>query len=163
MPTQQRDYIHAVVTSQMFEIFLQDTRSTQRKRLFDEYIKKQRTGGATVKNRSRVSGGRSGSTTSISSGKSSSSSKPKMNVVGNKSTTISGASLLDSTQWQNPTIIVPRPPCAVGLKEGRVYCQDRRFPDHLNPRDCITTGTISSRKKFCSRFSVCSAFQNCTW
>lgn len=54
-----------------------------------------------------------------------------------------GTPLLDSSQWQNPTVVVPEQICRVGLKEGRTYCHDRKFPDTLDPDECITNQSVS--------------------
>lgn len=56
--------------------------------------------------------------------------------------------LLDSSRWQNPVIVVPAQPCCVGSKEGLIYCRDRRFPDNLDPSECITNQSVSFWKRF---------------
>jgi hypothetical protein len=197
----QREYVRMIITSQMFEIFLsqQDISSIRRRRLFDEYIIKQRGGnievsggafGGTGNNKNKTKEYKKAATVSSSSaaskfdefvnrknnshaatvtatatatnnGKKSISNKNKSNT---KSTSkISTATpLLDSKQWQKPTIIVPQQPCVVGLKEGRVHCHDRRFPDHLVEEECITNNTVSSWKMFWDG-TFCSAFLSCTY
>jgi len=125
----QEDYVKAVVTTQMFEIFLQDTRSIKNRKLFDEYVIKHRNGDFSI---------------------------------GKKSYTKRsyGTPMLDSSQWQSPTIVVPEQPCCVGLKEGRTYCHDRRFPDKLNPSECVTNHSVSFWRMFCDG-AFCSAFSCC--
>jgi hypothetical protein len=92
----------------------------------------------------------------------------KSTTIKNKSSTKSTpristtTPLLDSKQWRKPTIIVPQQPCVVGLKEGRVHCHDRRFPDHLVEEECITNNTVSSWKMFWDA-TFCSAFLSCTY
>mmetsp|Transcript_18314 Transcript_18314/g.42176 ORF Transcript_18314/g.42176 Transcript_18314/m.42176 type:complete len:966 (+) Transcript_18314:38-2935(+) len=86
----QKEYVKDVVTSQMFEIFLHDTRSIKQRKLFGEYIAKHKNG-------------------SFSVGKS-----KELNRCY-------GTPLLDSSQWNNPSVVVPEQPCRVGLKEGRVF------------------------------------------
>jgi hypothetical protein len=125
----QKEYVKEVVTSQMFEIFMQDTRSIRNRKLFDEYIVKHKNG--------------------------------NFGIGEHKESTRSyGTPLLDSSQWRNPTIVVPAKPCRVGLKEGRIYCHDRRFPDNLDPDECITNRSVSFWKMFLDG-SFCSAFSGC--
>jgi len=135
LPTRQRNYVREVVTSQMFETFMQDTNSIRHRRLFDEYVIKYKNGnfGLDVK---------------------------KKAVLSRKHKATPGTPLLDSTQWKKPKTIVPGPPCSVGLQEGLVFCKDRRFPDRLNPEECITKKTVSPWKIFWDG-AFCSAFSSC--
>ena len=112
LPQSNQDYIKEVVTSQMFDRFLQDTHSIGHRKLFDEYISK----------RDKGSFGRAGN-----SGSNDCHATP----------------LLDSPQWNNPTVIIPEQPCDLGLKKGRIYCGDRQFPDRLDPDECITNDSFS--------------------
>lgn len=120
----QQECIKAVVTSQMFEIFLQDPRSIKNRKLFDEFVIKYNEGDFSL-------GRKKGPGRSY------------------------GTPLLDSSQWQNPTIITPEKPCSIGLKEGITYCRDRRFPDRLDPDECITTVTVSFWNVFCDGAFCC--------
>jgi len=125
----QKEYVKEVVTSQMFEIFMQDTRSIRNRKLFDEYIVKHKNG--------------------------------NFGIGEHKESTRSyGTPLLDSSQWQNPTIVVPPKPCRVGLKEGRIYCLDRRFPNSLDLDECITNRRVSFWKIFLDG-AFCSVFSGC--
>ena len=113
----QKEYLKEVVTSQMFEIFLEDPRSIKNRKLFDEFIVKNKFG--------------------------------KFSIGENKKSNRSfGTPLLDSSQWLNPTVVVPEQPCRIGLREGLTYCDDRRFPDKLNPDECITNRSISFWRLF---------------
>jgi hypothetical protein len=125
----QKDYVKEVVTSQMFEIFMQDTRSIRNRKLFDEYIVKHKNG--------------------------------NFGIGEHKESIRSyGTPLLDSSQWRNPTIVIPPKPCRVGLKEGRIYCLDRRFPDNLDSDECITNRSVSFWKMFLDGV-FCSVFSGC--
>jgi len=187
----QREYIRMIITSQMFEIFLsqQDLSSIRRRRLFDEYIIKHRGGVSDVGG--GVFGGKVGGSTSTAKnkGKLSSSSETTtttaskfdgfvnrkkndhaaagININNNnkkkKSSTPTPTPLLDSKQWKKPSVIVPQQPCVIGLKEGRVHCHDRRFPDHLNEDECITNSTVSSWKMFWDGTWLCSSILSCTY
>ena len=121
----QREYVKEVVTSQMFEIFLQDTRSIKHRKLFDEYIVKHKNGNFSV-------------------------------AETKESNRCYGTPLLDSSQWKNPSVVVPEQPCRVGLKEGRVFCQDRRFPNTLDPAECITNQNVSFWKSFWDGLFCCT-------
>ena len=113
----QKEYLKEVVTSQMFEIFIEDPRSIKNRKLFDEFIVKNKFG--------------------------------KFSIGENKKSNRSfGTPLLDSSQWRNPTVVVPEQPCRIGLREGLTYCDDRRFPDKLNPDECITNRSISFWRLF---------------
>ncbi len=125
----QEDFVKEVVTSQMFEIFMQDTRSIKNRKLFDEYVIKHKNGDFSI-------------------GKKTTSKRSY------------GTPMLDSSQWQSPTIVVPEQPCRVGLKEGYTYCQDRRFPDHLDPIECVTNKSVSFWRMFCDG-ALCSALCCC--
>jgi len=69
--------------------------------------------------------------------------------------------LLDSKQWKKPFVLVPPQPCVIGLKEGRVHCHDRRFPDHLNENECITNTTVSPWQMFWDGTWLCSSSSLC--
>ena len=125
----QREYVKTVVSSQMFEIFLQDTRSIKNRKLFNEFSVKHKSGGFSI-------GKKKGPSRSY------------------------GTPLLDSSQWQSPTTIIPEQLCCVGLKKGIIYCQDRRFPDNLDLDECITNRRISFWRIFCDG-GLCSMFSCC--
>eukprot|EP00536_Pseudo-nitzschia_multiseries_P009167 jgi/Psemu1/257909/estExt_Genewise1Plus.C_2510035 len=83
-----------------------------------------------------------------------------LSVDGRNTQTTPGTPLLNSIQWRNPRIIHPEQPCSVGMREGLVHCENRRFPDRLNPEECITKKTVSSWKVFLDSV-YCSAFSSC--
>jgi hypothetical protein len=130
----QREYVKEVVTSQMFEIFLQDTRSIKHRKLFDEYAVRHRNGDFSL-------------------------------TANKESSRTYGTPLLNSSQWRNPTIVVPGQPCRVGLKDDlkkrRIYSHDRRFPDALDPAECITNKSVPFGKNFWDG-AFCSVFSCCT-
>mmetsp|Transcript_25967 Transcript_25967/g.61089 ORF Transcript_25967/g.61089 Transcript_25967/m.61089 type:complete len:1004 (+) Transcript_25967:97-3108(+) len=128
LPSRQRKYMKDVVSSQMFERFLHDTRSIRNRRLFNEHIINFRNGDFTLEER--------------------------------KTESNPGTPLLNSIKWRNPKIIRPGHPCSVGLREGLVHCEDRRFPDSLNPEECITKKTVSSWKAFMDG-AFCSSISSC--
>jgi hypothetical protein len=100
--------------------------------------------------------------TATNNGKNSTTINNKSNTKSTSKLSTTTTPLLDSKQWRKPTIIVPQQPCVVGLKEGRVHCHDRRFPDHLVEEECITNNTVSSWKVFWDG-TFCSAFFSCTY
>ena len=139
LPNRQNEFVKMIVVSQMFDIFLQDSRSIRHQRLFDEYVIKHRLGNFSIheNKESILSGG------------------------GNRSKKDTRTPLLDSLQWRKSTIIVPEQPCHVGLRDGLVYCNDRRFPDHLDPGECITNKSVSFWKLLMDG-TCCSPFSSCT-
>ena len=59
--------------------------------------------------------------------------------------------------WKDPpTVVVPSLPCTRGIPHFGKRVFDRTFPDHLDPKECVTDSTYSSFGSFCSVFMACT-------
>ena len=133
-----QNFVGAMISSQMFERFLNGDEYSSRRRFFDEQILRHHQGKA-VEELSEATA-----------------------VFGFGKILPQPAPFLDSNKWKVRKEIVVSPPCGIGVKPGLTFCRDRRFPDRLDPEECITSKTIHPWKAFLDG-AVSGSFWSCSF